>query len=157
MRRRLIGLAVSLLVLVAIRAAPARAEEKALPRLRPSGIDGALVICGGEAPEAARVRFVRLAGDDEARLVILSSDDNADGETTEKRLESWKARKPASVVALAVRSRKMADDVEILKPLRKATGVWVDGGVFPETELEKELRVLLQRGALSGASRCRRG
>src|SRR5262249_31351327 len=47
---------------------PAAAPE----RLRPAGIYGALVLCGGDkVPEAARQRFVELAGGPKAHLVVV--------------------------------------------------------------------------------------
>ncbi len=120
------------------------AEEKAAPapRLRPSGIDGAVLICGGKAPDAVRERFVQLAGGEKAKLVIVSSDDSAKQER-----ESWQARKPASVVVLSLPTRA-AEDAESLKPLRQATGVWLQDAVSSGTAFEKELHAVLNRGGI---------
>ncbi len=97
MKRHFLGLVLLSSALVAF-AAPAGAEDQPAPRLRPEGIDGALVICGGTVPEAARDRFLQQAGGDKAELVVLSDGANADDP-----LATWKARKPASVVLVEVR------------------------------------------------------
>jgi cyanophycinase len=128
------------------------AKKPAPERLRPSGIDGALVIGGGgELPEAARGRFVELAGGSKAHLVILSAaGDRPDPEAQEQRLKPWKDRKPASVVLLPARPPKDGGGKSSLEPLRKATGVWLDGG--GPARLARELADVLKRGGVVGVN-----
>jgi cyanophycinase len=127
----------------------AAAEEKSTrpPRLNPAGIDGALLICGDKVPDTVRDRFAQLAGGDKAKLVLVSADKD-----TPKEREDWQARKPASVVVVSLSSREAANDTEILKPLRQATGVWLQGGIYPGTTLEKELQAVLARGGIVGGT-----
>jgi cyanophycinase len=143
---------------------PAFGQQKvpAPERIRPSGIDGALVIVGGgKVPDAAIDRFLKLAGGDKAKLVIIpTASGTADGADADKVLAPWKERKPASAVLLHTRDRKTADDTKFLEPLREATGVWFDGGsqnnitdAYLGTGVEKELYALLKRdGVIGGTS-----
>jgi cyanophycinase len=131
-------------------------------RLRPGGIDGSLVICGGGTlPDSILKRFLELAGGEKAHLVIIpTASDRADQEPVDKQLEPWQARMPASVVLLHTRSRQTADEPQFVEPLRKATGVWFGGGsqarileAYRGTAVEKELcRVLERSGVIGGTS-----
>ena len=99
-------------------------------RIVASGITGALVICGGgKLPEEAARRFMKLAGGESARLVVIpTASAEADQGKGESFLASWRKRKPASVVLLHTRSREQAGTEAFVKPLLEATGVWVSGG-----------------------------
>ena len=130
-------------------------------RIRPSGIDGALVICGGgKTPKDALDRFVQLAGGEKAHLVIIpTASDNADKTPAEKVLAPWKTRKVASVVVLHTRSKQTANNPTFYAPLQKATGVWFGGGsqariadAYLGTAVEKELYALLKRGGVIGGT-----
>jgi cyanophycinase len=134
----------------------AEGKPASQPRLRPAGIDGALVLCGGgQVPAAAQARFVELAGGEKARLVIVASSNEDD----DKLLGPWKALKPASAVVIHTHSRRTADDQKFLAPLHEATGVWFDGGdparlaaAYSGTGFEKELHALLKRGGVAGGA-----
>ena len=130
-------------------------------RIRPSGIDGALVIGGGgKLPDAVYARFIELAGGEKARLVIIpTAGTDADKADADKLLTAWKARKPASAVVLHTRSRQTADDPKFVEPLRQATGVWFGGGqqsriadAYVGTAVERELHALLKRGGVVGGT-----
>jgi cyanophycinase len=148
------------LLLVAL---PVFADPRPVPveRLRPAGIDGALVIVGGgKTPDAVLDRFMKYAGGDKAKLVIIpTASATADKDDADKLLAPWKERKPASAVVLHTRDRKTADDAKFLEPLREATGVWFDGGsqeriadAYLGTGVEKELYALLKRGGVVGGT-----
>jgi cyanophycinase len=124
-------------------------------------IHGALVLCGGgRVPDAARERFVELAGGPKAKLVVITASGiDPDSPAGEKILEPWKALKPASLVLFHGRDKKHADDAESVKPLPEATGVWFEGddgdkvtssylGGMAETELKK----MLEGGGVIGGS-----
>jgi cyanophycinase-like exopeptidase len=122
-------------------------------RLRPAGIDGSLAICGtGRTPDAARTRFMELAGGAKARLVVLTASDDAATEI----MDAWKPRNPADVAIVHVPA---ADNAKLTGLLRDATGVWVEddpmnriAGAIRGTAIEDELRSLLRRnGVLGGA------
>src|SRR5439155_15195042 len=90
-------------------------------QLRPSGIDGSLVICGGgKLPDTILQRFLELAGGEKAHLVVIpTASERADQEPADQQLEPWKARQPASVVLLHTRSRQTANEPSFVEPLRK--------------------------------------
>jgi cyanophycinase len=149
--------------LVLLLSLPGRTGEPkpARERLRPAGIDGALVICGdGKTPDAAMERFVQLAGGENAHLVLIpTASERADKEPDEKLLAEWKAHKVASVVVLHTRSKATANDPAFSAPLRKATGVWFSDGqqarfaeAYVGTTVEKELHALLKRGGVVGGT-----
>jgi cyanophycinase len=152
-----------LAALVLFLTLPAFAEQKAAApeRLRPAGIDGALVIVGGgKTPDAALDRFMKFAGGEKAKLVIIpTTSATPDKDDAEKTLGAWKARKPASIFVLHARDRKTADDPKFLEPLREATGVWFAGELqeriadaYLSTSVEKELQALLKRGGVIGGT-----
>jgi cyanophycinase len=132
-----------------------RAEEKtpAKERLCPEGIDGALVLCGGTASDAARDRFFDLAGKDKARIVVVAAGGDKDKITRAMDLaRSWEARK-ATTVTVWLGAKKLTDE------LSDATGVW-----FAHTDadrllkdyrresVEEALAGLLKRGGVVGAT-----
>lgn len=135
--------------------------KAARERIRPAGIDGALILCGGgKTPEAALAAFLRLAGGEKAHLVIIpTAGERADKQSADKVLALWRARNVTSAVVLHTRDRKIADDPAFAAPLRKATGVWFDGGLqariadaYVGTAVEKELHALLRRGGVVGGT-----
>jgi cyanophycinase len=137
------GLAICLLLFILSAIPRLDAEEKALPpRLRPSGIDGAVLIFGNKVPDAVRERFVHLAGGEKAKIVLISIDEKA-----KKQREAWEERKPASVSVLSLSSRPSAEDADML---RQATGVWFEfeGKIALDRALETELRAVLSRGGI---------
>jgi cyanophycinase len=158
-RPRRPGAALAAALLLALAPAGPRlgADTKpaAQPRLRPEGIDGALVLCGGQVPDDARARFVELAGGAKARLVLVTPSSSAD----DKLLAPWRALRPASAVVLRPRSRQEADAPKSLAALREATGVWFAGGdparlaaAYAGTDFAKELHALLERGGAVGGT-----
>src|SRR5262245_64409807 len=91
-----------------------RAEEKptAKERLRPEGIDGALVLCGGTVSDAARDRFFDLAGKDKARIVVVSpGNDKIANANARKLVDAWKDRKAADVVYWDAGAGKFAESL----------------------------------------------
>lgn len=112
-----VALATVLVVGYLLRAPQAAADDLALAqeRLRPSGIEGALVICGGgKLPEAIRQRFLELAGGEKAHVVFIpTASESADREAAEKLLAPWKATQAASVAVLHTRSRQTANDPQL--------------------------------------------
>lgn len=132
------------------------------PVLRDSGGEGgALVICGGgRLPDEVRRRFVELAGGPRAKIVVIpTAHPSADTSQAANALEVWKALGVAAVNLLHTRSRQTANDPTFLQPLTEATGVWLGGGrqemltnVYVGTEVERELKRLLERGGVIGGS-----
>ncbi len=123
---------------------------------------GSLVISGGgRLPDEVRDRFLELAGGQGARIVLIPTArslayDDAD---PEQDLEPWSSRGVASVRLLHTRSRATANDPSFAEPLADATGVWIGGGsqtrlseAYADTEVERQLKALLDRGGVIGGS-----
>jgi cyanophycinase len=124
-------------------------------------ISGSLVIVGGGGlPDAIRARFLELAGGKNARLVIIpTASEKADSSQLLKGYTFWRAQDVASVEFLHTRDRKQADESSFVKPLTKATGVWLTGGdqarllaAYHGTLVQKELQNLLARGGVIGGT-----
>lgn len=135
------------------------AESSGTPGFVADG--GTLVICGGgPVPVGAEDEFIRLAGGHNARLLVIpTAHVQPDGSGTEGDLHDWQARGLASVALFHARSRAEADDPEFVRPLAGATAVWIGGGqqdrlteVYSGTEVERQLRALLDRGGVIGGN-----
>jgi cyanophycinase len=151
MRKHLVLLLVTLIVPAAAAAEPAAPVPHPEP---PGAIAGALVIAGGDLPEAARRRFFELAGGTGARVVVLSADSGA---SEDGLLDPWKKQGVASATLLHGRSRAEADEPAFVKPLAEATGVWLDGedpakvaAAYRGTAVARELRKVAARGGVLG-------
>jgi len=114
--------------------------------IEPRGIAGALMLDGGEGtPDVILNRFVKLAGDDKARVVIV--DPQAGARTSSGRLRK---RKIESVAIF-----KEGVQGEFLDAVQHATGVWFDGSVSkPTIDSDKSRKIwqavnqLLRRGGV---------
>lgn len=127
----------------------------------PEPIEGSLVIAGGGVlPPAIFEKFMELAGDSKARLVIIpTASIYAGTHEIEPKIDPWRHRNAASVHVLHTRSRDEANSEEFSQILDQATGVWFMGGnqnwitsVYAETRTEARLRALLQRGGVIGGT-----
>ena len=122
---------------------------------------GSLVICGGgRLPDQVRDRFLELAGGSKARIVVIpTAHAYADTPQVKQALEFWKGLPLASVSLFHTRSRAKADDKDFVRVLSEATGVWIGGGrqqnltdVYLGTEVERQLKALLDRGGVIGGT-----
>jgi cyanophycinase len=135
--------------------------------LNPPGIHtpktvGSLVVCGGgRVPDAIREEFLKLAGGDQAKLVVIPTGSETAGALTEQAQHRrlWDALHPATIDILHTRSRDAANSDKFVAPLRKATGVWIGGGrqsliaaAYTGTRVERELHALLTRGGVIGGT-----
>ena len=136
-------------------------ETTSCARIDPTGIPGALVICGGgQLPEPVWERFVKLAGGKSGKIVLIPTAANDDQiADRDVLLKPWEKRDFASVNVLHTRSREEADRESFVAPLREATGVWFGGGqqiriaeAYVGTAVERELRALLDRGGVIGGT-----
>jgi len=128
-------------------------QTSAEERIRPEGIDGSLLLCGSQPPDLAFERFVDLAGKDKANLVLLEvAGISADPKTSPvTRLEA--ASKTGLVRVVFAPGKATKESVQ--GSIRKATGVWIDGGPLDKlhaglkwAEIDKELLGVLQRGGV---------
>jgi cyanophycinase len=122
---------------------------------------GTLVIGGGgDLPELVRDRFVELAGGPQARIIVIPTAHSvADRPEASAALDPWMGKGAASVRLLHTRSKEQANDSAFVQPLTEATGVWLGGGqqqklteAYLGTEVERQLKRLLDRGGVIGGS-----
>jgi cyanophycinase len=136
--------------------------QQPAPRAFTVGPDrGALFIAGGGVLDGEIVAtFVRLAGDRDARIVIIPT-----AATEDSFPESWAGLRlfrqagVEDVTVLHTRSRTTADSEAFTEPLRSATGVWFSGGrqwrladAYLDTRTVREIRALLERGGVVGGT-----
>jgi len=149
-------LVLALLVMVgAVRAD----DPPPVPAKQPTGI--LFIAGGGHLPDAPRRHFVELAGGKNARIVVIpTASRKADlPNYPNNAMLFFQAEGVQSVTLLHTRDRKLANDPEFVKPLTKATGVWLGGGsqlrladAYHGTLVEKELRKILARGGVIGGT-----
>lgn len=122
---------------------------------------GTLVIAGGGAlPEEIYEEFVRLAGGERARLVIIPSAHPFDSlEDAERAYRGWRQMGARSVEFVHAEDEDDANDEEAVASLRRATGAWIAGGsqgrladLFVGTKVHDELKSLLDRGGVIGGT-----
>jgi cyanophycinase len=156
-----VGVVASLSVHLAILGFASPAEPTPGPIPRPAARGGALVICGGGGtPDSIRARFLELAGGPGARIVVIpTAHQVADSPGADAILDPWRDLGPASIRLFHTRSREMANDATFVRPLAKATGVWIGGGrqsllteAYLGTEVERQLQALLDRGGVIGGT-----
>jgi cyanophycinase len=121
---------------------------------------GSLVIVGGGmvVPEI-RKRFVDLAGGADANFVLIPTAQGGEIDLERARNGFSQSFGLAHVTVLHTRDPKLADSAEFAKPLREASGVWIEGGrqwrladAYLGTAVEREIKALLARGGVVGGS-----
>ncbi|MBI5760208.1 MAG: cyanophycinase [Planctomycetales bacterium] len=132
------------------------------PEIQSPKIVGSLVVCGGgRLPDAVREEFLKLAGGEKAKLIVIPTASETAGALTEQAQHRrlWDAFHPATIDILHTRSRDTANSDKFVAPLRKATGVWIGGGrqsliaaAYSGTRVERELHALLARGGVIGGT-----
>jgi cyanophycinase len=122
---------------------------------------GTLLICGGgKLPDELRRRFYNRAGGKDARLVVIPGlyvgDDD---ELSEAFLDPWRRLGARSVQIVSARSPKLANAARFVQAIASATGVWLGGGdqewlsaTYSGTDIEQEIKRLLERGGVVGGS-----
>lgn len=121
-----------------------------------------MILGGGKIAPEARDRFFQLAGGKAARIVLIPSASEEVGrpEFMERFLAPWKQYSPESLTILHAEDRRAADNLDFVRPLQHATGVWIGGGIqtrltsrYLHTRVEDELRGVRSRGGvLAGTS-----
>ena len=133
-------------------------------RIDPSGIAGAMILCGGaEPPAAARIKFLALAGGEKAKLVIViparekSDEPITNSKRVEGELAKWKIPAGATARLIVLDSGEEAGQGAVLRPLRDATAVWLADGTWPRhstinSGVEQEIQKLIARGGVAGGT-----
>jgi len=96
---------------------------------KPKGL--LFIIGGGEDKEGdctILTEFVRLAGDEKSRIVVMTAATNEPEELGAEYVRVFKRLGAGSVSVLDVSTRQDASDVESLAALEQATGVFFTGG-----------------------------
>lgn len=144
---------------------PAKTAAPAPPArwIDPKGVPGSLVIVGGgELPQGAIEFFLKEAGGEKAKLVVIptASETADDAAEREKLVAEWKSRGFADVAVLHTRSKEEANSDAFCEPLKSATAIWLGGGdqskiadAYLGTKVEAEIMALQRRGgAICGTS-----
>ena len=122
---------------------------------------GTLVIVGGGRMGREIVdEFIEKAGGIDAAFVIVPTALQGEDWGAEYVAESFLARAGAKdVTVVHTRDVKVADTDDFTAPLRRAKGVWIDGGrqwrladAYLNTKTYKELHAVLERGGVIGGS-----
>jgi cyanophycinase len=128
---------------------------------------GWLVLHGGgigvEKPDGPRHRFAALAGGPKGSVVIVLTSIDLDVITPDflAKYKQWWAddMKVTDLTFMDTRDRHVADTDTFVEPLRRATGVWIDGGhlgnlleSYLDTRTEREIEAVAERGGVIGGS-----
>lgn len=126
------------------------------------GMLGALMLCGGgPLPPNLLETFFELGQASQGSLVIIpSASSYADTGDYGPMLGPWQRFPWASVQILHANSRnEIVNDADFVKPLQKATAVWISGGDqrrlaerYLGTPVEQELKKVVNRGGIIGGT-----
>ena len=146
-------------LLLAANAAEATSQGCERPCVGPR--HGAIIVAGGgELDTSIYRRFVKLAGGENAKIVLIPTAGarygSHDGWTA---IEELQRAGVEQLEVLHTRSSAVADLAAFAAPLKEATGVWFSGGrqfrlvdVYLQTETHRELRAVLERGGIIGGN-----
>jgi cyanophycinase len=122
---------------------------------------GTLVIGGGGSlPEAVYDEFVKLAGGKRARIVMIpTAYPFSSKAAVRSAYGGWLSYDVVSFDFLDTDSREEADTNAFVRPLERATGVWIGGGMqgrltdlYVGTKVEKAIKGVLERGGVVGGT-----
>ena len=121
---------------------------------------GALVVSGGgETTSHIIDRFIELAGGPDAPIVVVPTSGRNDDDYHEfcPCLRRWQEAGATNVSVMHTRDRDVANSDAFVEPLRRARGVWFNGGshwlhtdAYLDTKVHEELFELLDRGGVIG-------
>ena len=121
-----------------------------------------LLVGGGPTQPDIEARFLKLAGGDKAKIVVIPTahlETEDPGATAGYALDLVEHFGGGHVTILHTISRKTANSDAFVKTLREATAVWIDGGEgtylldsYMGTRTERELVALLDRGGVIGGT-----
>ena len=149
--------AFAMLLLIRSGVARAQFDADALEPLPP--LEGTLFLHGGGmvTPEM-RQRFTKLAGGNEARIVVIPTADPMNPLNPKKR-EVWLEHGPKSVEVLHAEQREEVANSGFETLLGNATAVWFSGGkqsrlmeIYTGTIVEEGIMKMLARGGVVGGT-----
>jgi len=122
---------------------------------------GSLVIVGGAMRDPAiRERFIQLAGGPDAPIVVIpTAGGGQEYDEWNSGLQGWRGAGATDVVVLHTKDRAVADSDAFVEPLKRARGVWFNGGrqwhladSYLNTKAHDEFWKVLERGGVIGGS-----
>lgn len=121
---------------------------------------GALVVSGGgETTSHIIDRFIELAGGPDAPIVVVPTSGRQDEDYHEfcPCLQRFREAGATNLSVMHTRDREVADSEAFVAPLRRARGIWFNGGshwlhtdAYLDTRVHEELFSLLDRGGVVG-------
>ena len=120
---------------------------------------GTLIVVGGGSmgPEIYKA-FIDAAGGPDALILDVPNAGGADS-VSPNMGQAWRNNGARNVAVLFTRDRKVADSDSFVAVIRKAGGVWFEGGRhfrivqdYGGTKTEREIMALLERGGVVGGS-----
>jgi cyanophycinase len=137
----------------------ARRSAAAEPKVGPS--KGTVIVVGGGSmgPEIYS-KFIEAAGGPDALIIDVPNAGGADTYGQDAAgTRGWKAAGAKNVYVLFTKDRKIADSDSFVAVIKKAGGVWFEGGRqwhiyndYAGTKTEKAFREVLERGGVVGGS-----
>lgn len=151
----LFGSAPPILALLLLWTIPVTASAQVVGPVR-----GALVVSGGgETTSHIIDRFIELAGGPDAPIVVVPTS-GRDDESYDEYCPCLRRFREAGATNLRVmhtRNRDIANTEAFVEPLRRARGIWFNGGshwlhtdAYLDTQVHHELYALLDRGGVIG-------
>lgn len=154
MNRRSVRLAILAALLTACLVSTARASEFGPAK-------GSLVIVGGNMHDPAILKkFIELAGGPDQPIVVIPTAGGAPSyDQSYAGLKAFRNLGATNLTVLHTYDRKVADTEAFVQPLKKARGVFFEGGrqwrladSYLGTLTQRELFALLDRGGVIGGS-----
>ena len=139
--------------------APFKARPLADGAVKVGPAKGTLIVVGGGSmgPEIYKA-FIEAAGGPDALILDVPNAGGADS-VSQNMGQVWRNNGARNVAVLFTRDRKVADSDSFVAVIRKAGGVWFEGGRhfrivqdYGGTKTEREIRAVLERGGVVGGS-----
>ncbi len=158
-RAALAALVLSALVTVVIVATPASLSAQSAPKVGPA--NGTVIVVGGGSmgPEIYNA-FIQAAGGPDALIIDVPT---AGGDTVYSQdapgTRGWKAAGAKNIYVLHTNDRKLADSDSFVAVIKKAGGIWFEGGrqfhlvdSYAGTKTEQAFNDVLARGGVIAGS-----
>src|SRR5688572_24334018 len=139
--------------------APFKARPLADGPVKVGPAKGTVIVVGGGSmgPEIYKA-FIEAAGGPDALILDVPNAGGADS-VSPSMGQPWRNNGARNVAVLFTRDRKVADSDSFVAVIRKAGGVWFEGGRhfrivqdYGGTKTEREIRAVLERGGVVGGS-----
>ena len=139
--------------------APFKARALGTGAVKVGPPSGTVIVVGGGSmgPEIYKT-FIDAAGGPDALILIVPNASGADS-VSPNAGQAWRNNGARNVQVLFTKDRRVADSDSFTAPIRRAGGVWFEGGRqfrlvqdYGGTKSEREFRAVLERGGVVGGS-----